>query len=78
MTSPSIIAIPQFDLNSNRTLGIPNNIQRFLPPLYQTGFSYAILRPPTPKIHQLREHILKFTQTPLELGLRILFPTAKE
>ena len=75
---PSIIAVPQFDLNSNRTLGIPNNIQCFLPPLYQTGFPYAILWPPTPKIYQLREHISELAQTPLELDFRVLFPTTKE
>ena len=78
LSLPSIITVPQFNLDPNRILGTPNDIQCFLPPLYQTGLSYTIFWSPTPKIHQLREHILKFTQTAVELDLRILFPTTKE
>ena len=59
-------------------MGIPDEIQYFPPVLNQASFSYAILRPPATKVHKLREHFLKFTQTPLKVGFGILFPMTKE
>ena len=70
LSLPSIITVPQFNLDPNRILGTPNDIQRFLPPLYQIGLSYTIFWSPTPKIYQLREHISELAQTPLELDFR--------